>query len=502
MIVKSSLSFYICTGMLQNRGAECYISMGLLHHWLYPALFVLYLAVIAGCIAVVLSENRNPIRALAWTIALIALPGVGLIFYLFFGRSLKGLHMISRHNKRRLMNNKRPHAAPLDDPCLTEEDRQLVKLAENLCRCPLALNNHIDIFTEGREKFDALRRDLSEARHSIYLQYYIFSDDALGREIAGILMDKARQGVKVKVIYDHVGSFSASRRFFRRMCEAGVEAHPFFKVTFPQLANRINWRNHRKIVIIDNAIGYIGGMNIARRYVEGMPDGSAWRDTHFRVEGEIVESLLYSFAIDWNFLNPDPAFPPRDLPENRIHNHLGMQFVFSGPVDPSGNISMCFLKAIASARKRIYIQTPYFLPTETLMRALEAAAMAQVDVRVMMPRRPDARMLRYASFSYVTQCLMMGIKVYLYDAGMLHAKAMIVDDNLVTAGSTNFDFRSFENNFEANLLIYDAEVNKRMRDIFFDDMRSCRKLTLSAWKARPRLQRLLESIIRLLAPIL
>lgn len=510
MIVKSSLSFYAYPthtgaydrGVYPNRGAERYIDMGLIHHWLYPALFVLYLAVIAGCITIVLSENRNPIRALAWIIALIALPGVGLIFYLFFGRSLKGLHMISRHSKRRLMNNKRPHAAPLDDPCLTDEDRLLVKLAENLCRCPLSLNNHIDIFTDGRHKFDALRHDLREATSSIYLQYYIFSDDALGQEIADILMDKAREGVKVKVIYDHVGSFSASSHFFRKMREAGVEAHPFFKVTFPQLANRINWRNHRKIVIIDSSIGYIGGMNIACRYVKGMPDGTAWRDTHFRVRGEIVESLLYSFAIDWNFLNPHPTFPPRELPENPIHNHLGMQFISSGPVDPTGNISMCFLKAIASARKRIYIQTPYFLPTETLMRALEAAAMAQVDVRVMMPRRPDSRMLRYASFSYVTQCLKMGIKVYLYEAGMLHAKSMIVDDNLVTAGSTNFDFRSFENNFEANLLIYDADVNRRMRDIFFEDMQSCRKLTLNAWKARPRLQRSMESLIRLLAPIL
>ncbi|MDE7160104.1 MAG: cardiolipin synthase [Muribaculaceae bacterium] len=476
--------------------------MGILYPWLYPALSLLYLAVIAGCIAVVLSENRNPIRALAWTIALIALPGVGLVFYLFFGRSLKGLHLISRHNKRRLMNNKRPHAAPLDDPCLNDTDRQLVKLAENLCRCPLSLNNHIDIFTDGRSKFEALRRDLREARSSIYLQYYIFSDDALGREIADLLMEKARQGVRVKVIYDHVGSFSASRHFFRRMREAGVEAHPFFKVTFPQLANRINWRNHRKIVIIDNATGYIGGMNIASRYVEGLPDGSAWRDTHFRVWGEIVESLLYSFAIDWNFLNPHPGFPPRNLPENPIHNHLGMQFISSGPVDQTGNISMCFLKAIASARKRIYIQTPYFLPTDTLMRALEVAAMAQVDVRVMMPRRPDSRMLRYASFSYVTQCLRMGIKVYLYEAGMLHAKAMIVDDNLVTAGSTNFDFRSFENNFEANLLIYDAGVNRRMRDIFFDDMKACRKLTLNDWRRRPLPQRLMESVVRLFSPIL
>ena len=469
--------------------------------WLYVIGLVVYLVVIIGCVAVVLSENRNPIRALAWVIALLALPVVGLIFYLFFGRSLKGIHMISRHNKRRLMNQSRPRSATnITD--IDERDRAIIRLAENLCRCPLSVNNALRIFTSGTEKFKSLRADLESARECIFLQYYIFSDDNLGYEIADILMRKAQEGVQVKVIYDHVGSFSASDKFFKRMREAGVDAHPFFKVTFPQLANRINWRNHRKLVIIDNRVGYIGGMNIADRYIQGLRDGEAWRDTHCRVEGEIIESLIYCFAIDWNFLNRHPSFPSQVTPPVELHNNLGMQLISSGPIDQWGSISLCFLKAIVGARQRVYIQTPYFLPTEPLMRALEAAALARLDIRVMLPERPDSRLLRYASFSYITRCLRAGIKVYLYEPGMLHAKAMIIDDTFVTTGSTNFDFRSLENNFEANLLIYDAGVNRQMRDIFFEDLRHCHKLSLTQWMKRPRLQRLMESVVRLFSPIL
>lgn len=463
---------------------------------------MVYFVVVVSCVIVILSENRNPIRSLAWIIALLFLPGVGVIFYLFFGRSLKGHHMISRHNKRKLMHHFKKRSVPMDSLHLNDGERQLVKLAFSLTRAPLTVNNDIEIFTIGRDKFKALLSDLSRAKRSIYFQYYIFSDDSTGQAVADILMRKAREGVCVKVLYDHVGSFSASNKFFRRMKEAGVDTHPFFRVTFPQLANRINWRNHRKIVIIDNEIGYIGGMNIADRYVRGMDDGSAWRDTHFRLRGDIVESLIYSFAVDWYFLKKPGEHLQLDRYEHGLHNDCAMQLVTSGPVDPWHNLSLCFLKAISSAKKSIFIQTPYFLPTDPLLNALEAAALAKVDVRVMMPAKSDSRLLQLASYSYVTRCLKAGIKVYLYTPGMLHAKAMTVDDSFATAGSTNFDFRSFENNFECNLLIYDHKVNSRLREIFFNDLKECRKLKYSEWKSRPLPQRMLESFVKLFAPIL
>jgi len=473
-----------------------------LSSWLAILVTALYVTMVVTAVIVVLRENRNPIRALSWVIALVFLPGVGLIFYLFFGRSLRGMHMISRHNKRKIMHDNSPDRIDLNDLNITEEQKNIIKLSYNLSRSPFTVNNEIDIYTDGASKFESLKQDLLNAKKSILLQYYIFLDDIIGNEIADILISKAKQGVMVKVIYDHIGSFSARNRFFDKMKQHGVETHPFFRVNFPHFANRINWRNHRKIVVIDGNIGYIGGMNIADRYVNGLPNGEEWRDTHFRVRGDIVESLIYSFAIDWNFLKKDPYVPEVKTERSEICNLTGVQLVTGGPTERWNNLTLCFLRAISSARRKILIQTPYFLPTDGLLNALEAAALAKIDVRIMMPRNTDSRLLHYASFSYITQCLKAGIKVYLYEPGMLHAKAMIIDDNFVTAGSTNFDFRSFENNFECNLLIYDTEINRKMRAIFFNDLKRCKKLTLEQWKKRPLPQRFLESLLRLVSPIL
>lgn len=474
-----------------------------LPEWVYWILTMLYVCTIVSCIVVVLSENRNPIKSIAWIIVLIYLPFVGLIFYFFFGRSIRSLHMISRRKKRKLMHDKAKYQTTVDNIGIKGETRQIVKLAGALNGAILQANNEIDIFTTGAEKFEALKRDLQNARNSIYLQYYIFADDKTGNEIAEILCAKAAEGVKVKVIYDHVGSFSTRNRFFKRLRKAGVEAYPFFRVTFPSFANRINWRNHRKIVVIDNEIGYIGGMNIADRYVYGTKRGNVWRDTHFRLRGDAVKSFFYSFAIDWNFMHqPIDVSSSYTSERERPSNDVGVQLVTSGPTDKWGNIELLFLKCISSASKSVYIQTPYFLPTDSLMHSLQAAALAKVDVRIMMPKRSDSIMLTLASNSYIADCLRAGIKIYLYEAGMLHAKTMIIDDDLVTSGSTNFDFRSFEHNFESNIFVYDREFNRRMRDIFFDDMKHCTKLTLSEWKHRPMPQRSLESILRLMAPIL
>ncbi len=378
----------------------------------------------------------------------------------------------------------------------------MVKLAHNLCHAHLDRNNSVEIFTDGKSKFDHLKKDIQDAKLFIFIQYYIFNDDRLGNEILDLLAEKARQGVTVKVLYDHVGSFSTSNRFFKRMRDLGIDSHPFFRVTFRKLANRINWRNHRKLVIIDSKIGYIGGMNIADRYVDIAPDGRIWRDTHLRVEGPVIESMMYSFAIDWNFLRPDENVKPLTPIKCEPKGDVDMQLVTDGPIDQWNNLVLCFQQAIASAVKRIYIQTPYFLPTDALLKALQGAALSGVDVRIMIPEKTDSILLGYGSRSYIADCLKAGVKVYLFTPGMLHAKTMIVDDDFVTTGSVNFDFRSFENNFEANLLIYSETVNRRMRDIFFDDLKASKKLTISQWRKRSLPERFIEPLVRLFAPIL
>lgn len=463
---------------------------------------IIYFVIVISCVVVVVSENKNPIRALSWTLALLFLPIVGVVFYLFFGRSLKGHAMVSRKVRRKLLERSRPKQHSFENDRLTVDQIRMIKLAHNLCHAHLDCGNSVEIFTDGHTKFERLKEDIRNARSFIFIQYYIYSDDRLGNEITDLLAEKVRQGVMVKVLYDHVGSFSTRNRFFARMRRLGIDSHPFFRVTFRKLANRINWRNHRKIVVIDGRIGYIGGMNIADRYVDVAPGGRIWRDTHLRLEGPVIESLMYSFAIDWNFLRPDADVQPITVMEYERAGDVDMQLVTSGPVDKWNNLVLCFQQAIASARKRIYIQTPYFLPTDALLKALQGAALSGVDVRVMLPEKTDSVLLGYGSRSYIDDCLKSGVKVYLFTPGMLHAKTMVIDDDFVTTGSVNFDFRSFENNFEANLLIYSESVNRQMRDIFFHDLSACRKLTLSNWRVRPLTQRIVESLVRLFAPIL
>lgn len=473
-----------------------------LQTWIYTILAIVYFITIISCIVVVLSENRNPIKSLAWVTVLFFLPVAGLVFYLFFGRNPKSRHRLSRHNKRKLLHRVAMRTLPAAQLNIDDVNRQIVILSETMSDTPVTVGNDIQVFTEGKDKFESLKRDLREAKWFILLQYYIFTDDKIGHEIADILIEKAKAGVVVKVIYDHVGSFSVSGKFFKRMREAGIDAQPFLRVTFPQLANRINWRNHRKIVVIDGVTGYIGGMNIADRYVEPQGNKPPWRDTHFRIRGASVSTLLYSFTSDWSFMGrPLPRQEINFTPEN-IDNDTAVQLLTSGPDSKWPAIALTYQKAISSARKRLYIQTPYFLPTDALLKELQSAALAKVDVRIMMPRFSDSRLLNLASYSYITECLRSGIKVYFYETGMIHSKVMIVDDELTVGGSANFDFRSFEHNFESTLLIFDRTLNQHMRDIFFSDLQHCTKLTYKTWRSRPLPQRALESILRLFSPIL
>lgn len=473
-----------------------------MYFWISLALTIAYFVIILSAVVVVISENKNPIRAISWTLALLFLPVVGMVFYLFFGRSLKGKAMVSNRVRRQLLNKSRSVQHDFASSILDENQVHQVKLAHNLCHAHLDPDNSVEIFTDGKHKFQSLEEDIRKAKKFIYIQYYIYNDDRLGNKLLNLLAEKVNEGVKVRILYDHVGSFSTPNRFFQKMRELGIDAHPFFKVTFRKLANRINWRNHRKIAVIDGKIGYIGGMNVADRYVEVAKDGRIWRDTHLRVKGPIIESMLYSFYMDWNFLRPTDDLNTAIPGEFEKEGDVPMQLVTSGPTDTWNNLVLCFQSAIASARKRIYIQTPYFLPTDALLKALQGASLSGVDVRIMIPEHTDSVLLGYGSRSYLDDCLKAGIKIYFYLPGMLHAKTMIVDDDFVTTGSVNFDFRSFENNFEANLLIYSESVNRRMRDIFFHDLESCRKITKSEWKKRPLGKKILESLVRLFSPIL
>lgn len=473
---------------------------------LITLLSLAYILTVTGVIALIVMENRNPLKSLAWITVLLLLPAVGLIIYLFFGRNLRNRRMISRRRRRRLINAIKPD--PQSGNCsrdrqLSPEAHSLVTVAHSLDASQFFEGNSARVFTSGAEKFEALKADIAEAESYILLQYYIIEDDRLGNEISDLLIAAARRGVSVRVIYDDLGSLKVANSFFSRMKEAGVEVHPFFKLTFPHFASRANWRNHRKLCVVDGRVGYIGGMNIAERYIDGGRKFPLWRDTHMRVTGPVVAALHYSFAVDWNFMGQPliehkvAEFKPSITPET-----CGMQLITGGPTDRWGNLRYWLIKAIATARKRVFIQTPYFLPSEGLLNALQVAALSRIDVRVMIPEHSDSPMLTYASRSYVQECLRAGIKVYFYKAGMLHSKMAIIDDDISTIGSTNFDFRSFEHNFEANMLIYSPDMNRQLRNIFDADQRHSTRIIFHTWRRRPILHKAIESVLRLLSPIL
>lgn len=469
--------------------------------WIYWVLAIGYLVTVLCIIGIIISENRNPVKSLAWVTVLLLLPVAGPVFYIFFGRNLKNKRMVSRKNKRRLRKREPLPRVDFASLPLSRESLQQIRLAHKLTGAIYYPGNKVAIFTSGREKFDSLLRDIAAARDYIHMQYYIFDDDEIGHAVRDALIARARAGVTVRVIYDHIGSIHVKRRFFDEMRRAGIAVYPFFRVTFPQFATRINWRNHRKICVIDGEIGYIGGMNIADRYIKGLPQG-IWRDTHIRVTGPAVASLQYAFAYDWNFMG-QPVLDERVTPPADISSEAaGMQMMTSGPMNQWSNIAFLLFKAIANAKRLIYIQTPYFLPTDSLLKALQGAALSNVDVRIMIPSRSDSAILRYASFSYISECLRAGIRIYLYEAGMLHSKTIVVDDEFCSVGSTNFDFRSFEHNFECNMFIYSADVNAHMREIFLDDLRECTRVNAATWRRRSLGQKIKESIVRLMSPVL
>ena len=478
-----------------------WISEYITNGWVWWILNLLYALTILGVVAVVVSENRNPVKSLAWVTVLLVVPLVGLVLYLVFGRNIQNKRIISRRNRRKLRRLTARHLTDVRHGRPPESLQARINLASALCGSNYYEGNHAEVFDNGTDKFNALLADIAAAQHYINLQYYIIVDDNIGSRVLSALEERARAGVKVRIIYDHVGSFKLSRRALRRLKEAGAEAYPFFKVVFPPFGTRINWRNHRKIVVIDGEIGYIGGMNVADRYLTGGKLFSTWRDLHLRIKGPSVGALQQSFAVDWNFMG-QPLLEDVAGGEPVTDNPVGMQLVTGGPTTQWLNMTLLFQQAISSAQKCVYIQTPYFLPSEGLLHALQGAALSKVDVRVMLPMRSDSDMLRWASNSYIQECLRAGIKIYLYEKGMLHSKAIIVDDEFVTIGSTNFDFRSFEHNFEANMLLYSKDFNARIKELFLRDQRDCHRMTSAEWRRRPWRVKAIESVMRLFSPIL
>ncbi|MDR1408269.1 MAG: cardiolipin synthase, partial [Tannerella sp.] len=424
-------------------------------------LFLSYAVSIASLVLVLLLENRNPLKTIPWVIVLIFLPGIGLIFYFFFGQDNRRQRIISRKTYKRIM---RPLGANriVEDPCSVSPQYQ--PLANMLIRnghSALMYGCELKCFTSGTDKFNALLEDIGRAKHHIHLQYYIFADDEIGRKVSRALIVKAKEGVTVRVLYDDVGCWDVKKVFFSEMREAGIEVHAFLRVVFPIFTSKVNYRNHRKIVVIDGSVGYLGGMNIADRYVKGSSLG-VWRDTHFRIVGKGVHGLQSAFLLDWYAAGRQLVRGRGYYPKLQIYSDNVIQFAVSGPTGRWRTLLQAVSFCIVNAKKYLYIQTPYFLPTEGLNQALQTVALGGVDVRLMLPLRSDARLVNMATHSFLDDLIKAGVKVYFYRSGFLHSKLLLMDDALACIGSSNFDFRSFEHNFEINAFVYHEPFARQM----------------------------------------
>ena len=462
---------------------------------------LLYTVTILGLVLVIITENRNPLKAISWVIVLILAPGVGLLFYFFFGQDNRKQRIISRRTYKRIM--KRPgERVLLQDKCVVPKQyHPLVTLRTNTKQSSLLYGSEIKIYTNGTDKFRDLSEEIERAKHHIHLQYYIFCDDEIGNQIKAALIAKAKEGVIVRVLYDDVGCWNVKKKFFDEMKESGVEVYAFLKVVFPIFSSKVNYRNHRKIVVIDGKVGFVGGMNIADRYVKGLVWGN-WRDLHFKITGKGAQGLQSSFLIDWYVVSKNLITSRDYYPITPAYGESCIQIATSGPVGQWRTLLQAAIFSIANAKNYIYIQTPYFLPTEGINQALQTAALGGVDVRLMLPKRSDARTANMATHSFIDDMLKAGVKVFFYEPGFLHSKLTVIDDAITSIGSANMDFRSFEHNFEISAFVYDISFSQKMKKVFLHDMHHCEQVIPSKWLKRSLKQRIPESFMRLFSPLL
>jgi cardiolipin synthase len=378
----------------------------------------------------------------------------------------------------------------------------IITLLLNNSKALLTEHNQVEIFQTGRKTFRSILDNIDGAKKSIHLEFYIIANDEIGNKIKDKLIDKAREGIKVRLIFDDVGSWHLPKRFVAELVAAGVEVYPFMEVKFPLLTSKVNYRNHRKIIVIDGKVAFMGGMNIADRYLKGDELLGTWYDTVLRIEGDAVNVLQIIFLIDWYFVSNKLEFSKEEcFFRHSITTKHSLQITSSGPDSDWASIMQAFFAAITRARKHIYISTPYFVPNESILTALKTASLSGVDVRIVLPGKSDSTVVYWSSLSYVSELLDAGIKVYLFQNGFNHSKILMIDSNFASVGSANMDIRSFEDNFEVLAMIYDQELTLSLEKQFLRDIRKSKQVNASKWKQRSNVQNFKESLARIFSPL-
>ena len=461
---------------------------------------------------IIFTEKRTPISTLLWVMAINFLPGLGFILYLIIGQDLSKRRMFKKNGrfekKMRQIASTQLKMIKSGEKTLRDRTKNYIDVIELFNKGEdeiLYSNNEIKKFNDGRDMFEELLIDIKSAKRSIYLQSYIFKSDTLSQKIMELLKEKAKEGLEVVLLVDGMGARSFKNRDRKLLKEAGVKVAVFFPGLFKTINTRINYRNHRKIIVIDSEIGYVGGLNVGDEYISLDKKFGFWRDTHLRIVGDAVRGLQYRFFLDYKYATSRTHGDLHPIsPINRSYNFPNREvcIVTSGPDTKVNSIRSGYEKIITKARESIYIQTPYFCPDDGLLMALKTAALSGVDINIMMPRIKDHLFVHWASLSFLGELLNWGVNVYLYEGGFLHAKVLTCDDYLSSVGTANFDIRSFELNFEVNAFIFDEVITNSLINDFKEDVKKSHKLTLEEYRNRDLITKFREGISRLLSPLL
>ncbi len=472
---------------------------------------VIFIVNIFLAMVVVVFERRNPTSTLTWILLLFFMPILGFLLYIFIGQSLrreKRFHLKEEEEQvvRPLLARQ---DAGLHENSLTFNDprarhyQDLIHLQLKGNYSLLTQDNKVELFSEGDELFRRMLASLKGAKSYIHMEYYIIRNDSLGRLVMRVLAEKARAGVEVKLLYDGMGCIWLNRSFFKELLQAGGQTAEFFPPFLPYVNIRINFRNHRKICIVDGQEAYVGGFNIGDEYRGLSPRFGYWRDLHLSIKGSAIDTLEMRFLLDWRFASGELlSAKDKYFPARRVEGITAVQIVSSGPDLTYESIKYGYLKLIDKARRSVYIQTPYFIPDDSILDALKISALSGVDVRLMLPYKPDHACVHWASLSYVGKLLEAGVRCYLYKRGFLHSKLIVADGFAGTVGTANLDVRSFDFNFEVNAFIYDREIGSQLEELFLRDLDDCVEITWEAYSNRPLSARVKEGIFRLLSPVL
>ena len=452
-------------------------------------------------------ERRDPTTTWAWLLIMIVLPGIGFIIYLMFGQNLSRQKMfkektIDDAKKRKILNAM--YESNISSHDGGEKFFDLRKMNFNNSGAKYRINNDIDVYVNGEDKFKQLLQDIRNAKRYIHVEYYIFKKDILGKAIIDELTKKAEEGLEVRLLVDAMVSRKLTKKVLKKYIAAGGKFSLFFPGILPHLNTRINYRNHRKIVGIDGKYGYVGGFNVGKEYINKDKDVGFWRDTHIRIKGESVDDLNARFLMDWCYASGEKIenYKYYMIKDKGKEGDIGIQIVTSGPDHKEQYIRNAYIKLINNAKKNVYLETPYFVPDAPVLEALKISALSGIDVRIIIPGKPDHFFMKWAASSYIGELLEAGVKVYTYNNGFIHAKTIVADSLVMSIGTANMDIRSFKLNFEVNAFIYDDRIAKSGEDQFRKDMSNSDEITKEIYNSRSLTLKIKESVIRLLSPIL